>query len=176
MNNNHLTTDDLIDYLHGELEPELDARVHAHLTDCEPCLQAFQAEAALTDALRAHLGAEEREMPPMVKAVVWERIRNARPHWASGFFTALRPVVAVPVTAAVALGLYFGLPVFHSTQAAATVAASYYLDAHAAGSVDTPLADRIPSFNAASGVPITDRPAVAPEAITAATLDDTQAP
>ena len=41
--NDHLSTDLLVDYVHGELAPADDARAHAHLAACAACREALQA-------------------------------------------------------------------------------------------------------------------------------------
>ena len=75
----HLANPLLIDYMHAGLTPEEDARVYAHLEACPACRAEYDAELALTDLLRAYALSETRELPPMLKADLWERIRAARP-------------------------------------------------------------------------------------------------
>lgn len=140
----HYTTDDLIDYLHGELAAAADARIHAHLAECADCRALYEAEAALGDMLRAAARADEREFPSIVKARVWEAVRNEEPTALERLRAIFRPVVAVPLAAALALVAYFGVPAVRGTNVATgapTVAAAYYLEEHAAEGQENPLAD-----------------------------------
>lgn len=136
----HLTTEQLIDYIHDALEPGEDAYVHAHLDDCAQCRDEYTAEVALSELLRKQAEIEEREMPSSIKAAVWEQIRNAKPSPLQRFLAVFRPVIAVPVAAAIILAAYFGL---HSQQGVApTIDAAYLLQDHAAMNSTVPFDDR----------------------------------
>lgn len=130
---NHLTPELLTDFVHRELSPASDALVHAHLADCGICRAEYDTEIALGEALRSAATAEEREMPSIVKAVVWERVRELPPSPMLRLSTWLRPLVALPVAAALALGVWFASP-YAPHGVHPTVDAAYYLEAHAAQS------------------------------------------
>lgn len=137
----HLRYDDLTDYLHAALPPERDAEIYAHLEQCAPCRSAYDAEVSLTEALRAHAGAEERELPGAVKAEIWNRIRAAQPSPLARFGALWRPAIAVPVAAAIALAAYFGTT-YVGPHGAPSIAAAYYLQDHAALGSTVPFSDR----------------------------------
>lgn len=135
----HYDRDTLIDYLHGALDPETDARVFTHLQTCAPCNALHDEEAALSEALRLAARADERELPAMVRARVWDAVRREKPSWAERLRAGWGPRLALPVAAAAALALYFGVPAFHSQQAAAAgIQAAYYLDEHNAEAQQNP--------------------------------------
>jgi len=134
----HLSTDRLVDFVHGELSPEDDARAHLHLASCPTCRVEADAEIALRDFIRTSAAAEEVEMPSAIKAAVWQQIRAAKP---SPFAALLRPAIAVPIAALLVAGGYFVSPLARH-DAAPTVAASYYLQVHAQQSAQTPLSER----------------------------------
>jgi anti-sigma factor RsiW len=138
--NEHLTTDNLIDFLHGELPAPDDLRVHAHLADCSACRSEYEAEAKLGETLRAAAALEARDMPSLVSAAVWQRVREARPGPFARLAALLRPIVAIPVAAAIVLGAFFVSPLAHPG-AAPTIEAAYYLQAHAAQAADSPLSE-----------------------------------
>jgi anti-sigma factor RsiW len=138
--NDHLTTETLIDFLHGELPAAEDARAHAHLAVCSVCRAERELEALVGESLRAAAASEERAMPSLVSAAVWQRIRDARPGPFARLAAVLRPVVAVPVAAALVLGALFASPLIHSA-AAPKIDATYYLQAHAAQAGLTPLSE-----------------------------------
>jgi predicted anti-sigma-YlaC factor YlaD len=135
----HYDLDTLDDYLHAELDSARDAAVHAHLEMCDPCRAAYDEMAAVRDWVRAAAAADEREFPALVKARVWEAIRNepvAQRRW---WAPLAGPWLALPVAAAIALVAYLGIPIPHPP--AAGVAASDLLLEHAAQMADNPLAD-----------------------------------
>jgi len=146
--NQHLTNDTLIDYLHGELRPQDDALAHAHLATCPACRQARDAETGVTEFLRAGAAAEEREIPSLVAAAVWQRIREAPPSPLARLSAFLRPAIAVPVAAALLIGGWFASPLGHGTPGSApSIDALYYFQAHAAHSASSPLSEH-------SGMPV----------------------
>jgi len=138
--NEHLTTDVIIDYIHGALAPGDDALAFAHLQSCETCRADYDAEATLTETLRAAAAAEEREMPSLVKAAVWQRIREAEPSPLARVVAWLRPTIAVPAMAALIVGGWFASPYLLGRQP--TIDATYYFEAHAAQSSEMPLGER----------------------------------
>ncbi len=139
----HYNADTLDDYLHGALGPERDAAIHAHLEACAACRALYDEAAQVRDWLRAAARAEEREFPPMIKARVWEAVRNAPApvSFAERLRALWRPMIAVPVAAAIAVFAYVGAPSVHGGPPAG-VAATYLLEEHAALASDNPLADR----------------------------------
>lgn len=130
--NQHLSTDILTDYVHGELAPAEDALVHAHLATCRDCRVEYDLERTLVDALRSAARRDEVEMPSLVRAHVWERIREARPSPFGALTALFRPVVAVPLAAILVVGGFFASPLARPGAAPPTVDATYYLHAHAA--------------------------------------------
>lgn len=140
--NQHLTTDTLIDYLHGELRPQDDVYAHAHLTACATCRSARDAEARLTELVRALAGAEEREFPSLVAANVWQRIREAPPSPLARLSGWFRPAIAVPIAALLIVGGWFASPLSHGAPSGSpSVDALYYFQAHAAQSATSPLSE-----------------------------------
>jgi predicted anti-sigma-YlaC factor YlaD len=140
----HYNADILDDYLHGALGPERDATIHAHLEACAPCRTLYDEAASVRDWLRTAARAEEREFPSMIKARVWEAVR-AMPvpvSFADRLRALWRPMIAVPVAAAIAVFAYLGVPGVHGGNQPAGVAATYLLEEHAALASDNPLADR----------------------------------
>lgn len=134
---NHLTSEQLTDFVHGELSPTQDALAHAHLADCGNCRSHYDAEIALGEILRAAAASDERELPPHLKAAVWERIRHEPPTAAARIAAWFRPVVVVPVALALALGGWFAVP--HGPNR--TVDAAYYFQAYAAQANHTLLSE-----------------------------------
>src|SRR5665213_3407926 len=102
---NHINQEQLVDYLHRGLAPEDDAMVHAHLDACAQCRLAYQDEASLSEALRAHARNEARDLPAGVAASIWAAIATARRResLSDRLLTWLRPAVLVPAMAVVVL-------------------------------------------------------------------------
>ncbi len=136
----HLSPEDLVEYLHGELPAERDATAHRHLADCAACRDAYESEARLTELLRAHARAEERDLPPAVVAGVRAALERERP--AQRFAGWLRPaLVAAAIVCGLLVGMYASQGGWHSRARAAGIDASYYLDDHAALDRTTPLGE-----------------------------------
>ncbi|GAC1452294.1 MAG: hypothetical protein PVSMB8_11510 [Vulcanimicrobiaceae bacterium] len=136
----HLSTDFLVDYAHGELTPQDDALAHAHLALCDACRDEYDVQVSLGEMLRSAAASEERELPGFVKAAVWEQIRAAKPGPLARLAAAFSPAYALPVAAALAIGLFFASPLGHH-DTGPTIAASYYLQSHALQSAQTPLSE-----------------------------------
>lgn len=136
----HLTDEKLIDYLHEALSPQEDAAVYAHMETCPDCRKRYDAEVALSEMLRSHARRQEREMPPTLKAEIWNRIRASEVSAENRLWNWFRPAFALPVAAAIALGVYFG--VSHSGSNPPLIEASYYLQDHAALNSTVPFNDR----------------------------------
>jgi hypothetical protein len=136
----HYDRETLIDYLHGALDADTDAAVFAHLQRCSECRAVHDDEAALGELLRSAARAQERELPAMVKARVWDTLRQERPTLAQRLFGGWGAKIAVPVAAAVALGVYFGVPGIRGTSAPQPgLSAIYYLSEHDAQLQQNPL-------------------------------------
>ncbi|MBV8489204.1 MAG: zf-HC2 domain-containing protein [Candidatus Eremiobacteraeota bacterium] len=143
MNQEHLTTEDLMDYVHGELAASEDARVHAHLSGCSECSDARDAELQLSEILRDHAAVEERELPPGFADGVFDAIRaeSAAPSMWERLAGVLRPAIALPVAAAIVLGIFFGFVSTHGTARANVIDASYFLEEHAELATTVPFDD-----------------------------------
>jgi anti-sigma factor RsiW len=143
MNETHPSIEQIVDYLHGELCAADDAAMHAHLAGCPSCEARRGEEITLSEVLRAHAKSIERELPAGVVARIHDAV--ARPHetlWEK-WRAALRPAVVLPAAAAVvAFVLYLGFGLRHT--AAPAIAASYYVDRHAAFAGSAPLGDDAP--------------------------------
>ena len=138
--NEHLTSEQLIDYLHRELDSEGDAVILAHLDTCADCRAQYDAQAQLSELLHAHAHATERDLPISVVNGIWEKIeaRSTSSLWDRIMF-AFRPAIAVPIAAVLIVGAYFGFA--HRGGAANTVIdAAYYLEDHAALTSTMPFA------------------------------------
>jgi anti-sigma factor RsiW len=169
----HYSTETLTDYIHGELASGEDASLFAHLATCGDCHAAYDAEVALTEALRSSPLAEERELPPMLKAQIWAAVRTERPSALDAVRSFLRPAYALPALAAILIVGYFGVPAARNGLSPAGqpgVSASYYLDEHAAESQANPLADRSLRVNNAD-----ERTSTTPLVVTSAAYSITSA-
>ena len=141
----HLSNELLIDYLRKELAPEDDALVLAHLEECTACRREHEIEASLGEALRSAAQRDELEFPSMIKARVWEAVRNAKPSPAERLMAYFRPAFAVPVAAALAVGLFFATPAMHGFMNPQKIDATYYLEVHAAQQAQSPFTERGPA-------------------------------
>lgn len=145
MNQTHPTPEEIVDYLHGEVPPATDAAIAAHLAGCAECQEIRDNEVSLTELLRAHAKAEERELPPSVVANIWESVAPRSTSIWERLGAAFRPAVAVPVAIAIAAFLYFAFKTAHGPVHAATIDAGYYVNCHAALSAATPLSTDEPA-------------------------------
>jgi predicted anti-sigma-YlaC factor YlaD len=145
MNETHPTIEQLIDYQHGALGPSEDATIHAHLAHCQSCAEAHEAEASLTELLRAHARAEERELPASVAAGIRDSIERAPRTGAwQALRAAFRPVVLVPAAVALAAVLYLGAHSWRVTPASTQIDAAYYVNSHAALTATAPFSEDAP--------------------------------
>lgn len=133
MNNEHTTTEAIIDYLHRELSPEEDAALLVHLGSCPECSATYEEQARLSESLRAYSRASERELPQGVVARIWDAVeaQQARPTFVQRIAAAFRPAIAVPIAAVLVVGAYFGYTATHHTPSIVTIDAAYYLRDHA---------------------------------------------
>jgi anti-sigma factor RsiW len=141
MNQTHPNIDQIVDYLHGELSAAEDAAVHAHLAACPECDQVRADEVALTDTLRAHARARERELPPGLVARIREATARPQPAgiWES-LRASMRPAFLLPAAAAVALVIYFGVA-RHTAPVTTAIDPSYYVQNHAVMAANQPFAE-----------------------------------
>ena len=141
MKQKHPSTDTLIDYIHRELSPEDDAAILLHVESCDECRVRYETEARVSEALRLHARNSERELPQGVVNSIWAEIDSA-PHSTFGerLRAAFRPVYALPVAAAAAVAIYFGVAAQHQAPVT-TIDAAYYLDDHAALTSTTPFGE-----------------------------------
>jgi predicted anti-sigma-YlaC factor YlaD len=137
----HPESDVLEDYLSGELAPEHDAAVHAHLESCAACRDAHDQAAAVRDWIRAAARAEEREFPATIAARVRAAIATPVPTPFERLRAWWRLLIAVPV-AAVAVAMAFAFGPLRPATTPLRVAAAYYIEAHNAQAAQAPLADR----------------------------------
>jgi predicted anti-sigma-YlaC factor YlaD len=146
MNQTHPPLEQLVEFLHGELPAPQDALVHAHLAACSQCANAYEAEASLTEILRAHATSQERELPGAIAAAIRDAIERPRQARAWEMIRSmLRLVLVIPAAAAIAVALYFGTSAWHHRPAAATpINAAYYVDNHAALTADAPFSEDAP--------------------------------
>jgi predicted anti-sigma-YlaC factor YlaD len=169
--NTHYDLDLLIDYLHGALDPATDAAVYTHLEACADCRAARDFEASIGDVLRTAARAEVLELPPMVKARVWEAVRLQKPTLMDRLRSPWGPAIAVPIAAVVALAAYFGTPVLRGAGTPPGIAASYYLDQHNAQATQNPLGPSVgPAVYTTDGAPSTAASYI--DTADAATLDN----
>jgi anti-sigma factor RsiW len=132
MKQEHATTEQLIDYLHGELSPDEDATIMMHMQHCETCGAAYDQQARLSEALRAYGRTTESELPQGVAYRIWDQIdRERHPSFAARLAALWRPAFAVPAAAVLVIAAFFGYSAAHHVSVT-TIDASYYLQDHAA--------------------------------------------
>ncbi|HXF33164.1 MAG TPA: zf-HC2 domain-containing protein [Candidatus Acidoferrales bacterium] len=141
MTSQHPTTDRIIDYVHHELTPSEDAVLFEHFSACAACREEYETELRLTNALRSAAVSETLELPSNLKAEIWNRVRSSRPTFWSLVF---RPLVAVPVAAAIAVAAFFAFqPSVQTASGHPMVGAQYYFASHSAATrQESPLTDR----------------------------------
>lgn len=130
---NHPSQEQLIDYLHGELAPAEDAAFLLHLEGCDACRARYEDEAGLSESLLRFARVSERELPSGVRASIWSAVEalHHEPAWTQRLAAWLRPRVAIPIAAALAIAAFAG---YGSTihRNGTTIDAAYYLEDHAA--------------------------------------------
>jgi len=133
MNQEHPTTETIIDYLHRELTPEADAAMLAHLESCKTCVAQYEEQARLTESLRAYARASERELPQGVVARIWDAVetQSAAPSFGERIAALFRPIVAAPIAAVLVVAAFFAFNATHRTTLT-TIDAAIYLRDHAA--------------------------------------------
>ena len=150
MNETHPSIEQIVDYLHSELPPHEDAAVHAHLASCSSCDELRAEELNITEILRAHAGALQRELPATVVA----RIRKAvaqRPQsrW-QRLSAAFRPIVLVPAAVTAAVAVFLGYASWHRLATPPAIDPAYYVDNHAVMAATAPFGDAAPPLTLTS--------------------------
>jgi anti-sigma factor (TIGR02949 family) len=138
----HLNSTTLIDYLHHELPPSEDAEALAHLQSCEACSQELNVEASISDRLRASAREADLEVPAGLRSAIMARIAAQRQSPWQSLRSLVRPLVIVPVAAALATAAFLLGPVLLPQSSHAGVPVSYYLQQYADHAGQNPLADR----------------------------------
>lgn len=138
----HITTDQLIDYIHSALAPAEDAFVHTHLEVCPQCRAEYAVEVRLSEMLRDQAAREAREMPSAIKANLWQLIRDSKPSFGRAVRAWFRPAYALPVAAAIILSAYLAPTYLGNHAGPPTIDAAYYLQDHAAMNGSVPFGDR----------------------------------
>ena len=143
MNDAHLTADEIVDYLHGELPVTKDAFVAMHLAQCRTCADARDEEVALTEMVRAVASTQERAVPSAMMSSI-RAAAERRPRSTSRFAWFVRPAVALPVALAAAVLIWVGIRSTVVSPPKTTIAADYMVDRHTMFSAITPFADDAP--------------------------------
>jgi anti-sigma factor RsiW len=171
MTSQHPSLDRIVDYVHHELSPSEDAELFEHISQCTPCRAEYEAELQLTAALRTAAAEQTLEMPTAIVALVRQRVRSTP---AAGWRTWFRPLIALPVGAAIAVAAFFAVQTTMPATRPA-VGAQYYFDLHsAAARQENPLTDRsAPVFNVIEASDVSSNPPLPlVEAAHAVTLGD----
>jgi len=145
MNETHPSIEQIVDHLRRELPASDDAAVQTHLAGCVLCQERRNEEVALTQALRAYAAARERDLPQSVAAGIRNAAAQRESAESGGFLRRLfRPAFVLPVAAAAAIAIYFGLNGRHYPAQSTAVEASFYVDNHAAAAAAVPFSDGEP--------------------------------
>lgn len=168
----HPSIERIIDYIHHELAPSEDAVLFAHFAECPACRDEYEAELRLTATLRSAAAAQTFELPPMVKAEIWKSVRSRE---SRGWNAWLRPLIALPVAAAIAVAALFAVQQANGPMSSHPgVGAQYYFASHnAATRQENPLTDRsAPALNVIEASDVTSQPSPLIEAAGAASGDE----
>jgi anti-sigma factor RsiW len=142
MSEQHLSPETLLDFLHGELPEGEDAAVHAHLAECRECSAAYDSEASLTEVIREHYHAQERELPQGVVLRIRDAVAASHVPWWRRLTASLRPLtVGTAIAAGLLFGTFLSLRTWHSHAQASTIDAAYYLDDHSSLAPTTPFGE-----------------------------------
>lgn len=134
-------TDLLVDYERGELAPEQDALVFAHVQSCEACAAALRADLELVQQLRASFE-PERELPMSVVAGVRQAARGyGGATLADRVRALLRPAILGPMAAVLILGVGF-FQYQHTQTASQPLSADYFVREHVAQTIGSPSTDQ----------------------------------
>ena len=142
MSEQHLSPETLLDYLHGELPAGEDASVHAHLAGCGECSDDYDSEASLTELIRGHYRAGERDLPQGVVVRIRDAVAASHVPWWRRLTSSLRPLtVGTAIAAGLLFGTFLSLRTWHSHAQASTIDAAYYLDDHSSLAPTTPFGE-----------------------------------
>ena len=152
----HSSPETLVDYLNGELDPEADAAVYAHLAECSCCREEYEIERSIREALFESGERSERELPESLVAAIWASAHPAKPN---PLALLLRPKLLVPALGGL-LSVGLGLALFtgyvpnrgYDVTNRPQIEAATFLDHHSDASMEMPLADRgrAPTFESAA--------------------------
>jgi anti-sigma factor RsiW len=152
----HSSSETLVDYLNGELLPEADAAVYAHVAECSRCREEYEIERSIREALFESGRRSERELPESLVAAIWATAHPAQP---SPLALLLRSKLLVPalgglLSVGLGLALFTGYLPSHGFKAMnrPQIEAATFLDHHSDASMEMPLADRgrAPTFESAA--------------------------
>jgi anti-sigma factor RsiW len=142
MNEQHASPETLVDYLHGELPAGEDASIHAHFAECRECSEAYEAEVSLSEMIRGHCRAEERDLPQGVVLRIRDAVAASQVPWWNRLTTSLRPLaVGTAIAAGLLFGTFLSLRTWHSHAQASAIDAAYYLDDHSSLASTTPFGE-----------------------------------
>ncbi len=142
MNEQHVPPEILVEYLHGELPAGEDAAVHAHLAECRECSDAYESEASLTELIRGHYRAQERDLPQGVVVCIRDAVAASHVPWWRRLTDSLRPLaVGTAIAAGLLFGTFLSLRGWHSHAQASTIDAAYYLDDHSSLATTMPFGE-----------------------------------
>jgi anti-sigma factor RsiW len=157
----HLSSELLVDYVHGGLAAEADAEVFTHLQACASCRADHADEIALTEILRSRAMAEERDFPDSLRLSICAAVAKPAAHaWPQRLAAFWRPALGAGA-AVTAAALVFLVPHQGVTgtrtqlTASATLTPSAFFSHHDAAAADFSLAERTssPQIEAAAFMP-----------------------
>jgi anti-sigma factor RsiW len=134
----------LVDYVHHELDTATDAAVFSHIKTCASCASQYQHEVQLGEALRRAF-ADELDMPTSVLAGVRLAVHGQStesPSFAERLRALLRPRLAVPLAAVIAVLTIGVVRVGQNGQPQPNFSTGYYLREHVAQTMGSPVSDR----------------------------------
>ena len=144
MNETHPSIEHIVEYLHGELSPAEDAVIYAHLASCPDCEAKRTEEVAITEALRTYAQTTERDMPLGLATRIRSTAVQTQPGTWERLFAGFKPAVLLPAAAALAVAIYIGYGRWHSSSAPTAIAATSYVNNHAAMAAGAPFGDAAP--------------------------------
>ncbi len=144
MNQQHITSGQLVDYLYGELAPSQDAWVHGHLAECPTCADDYDREVSLTAQLRDMARAQERDLPQRYVNEIFRAATQRRTTpWASPSFF-IRPLVAAPLALVIGAIVYAGAVTHWGVTGLHRIDALSYVHDHTAVTAAAPFSDDTP--------------------------------
>jgi anti-sigma factor RsiW len=145
MKHAHPSIERIVDYTRGELSARDDADVYAHLAECPACAGTHDQERRLTELLKAHARADERELPLGFASAIRARAAadEGEPAWWSrhSVRAMLRPAAAVGIAALLVIAFVVSFTIPRGPANANTITPSAYLENHAALSSTVPFED-----------------------------------